>query len=279
MPDKTFDLLRRWDSWMEVSGRVNENTRTQYRRIVVAFLARVLKPLDEITEDDIVAVLAESSPRGGNRDMLLRALQSFYRWAERRGEMPDPTKALHIRKHRPGPARALSDADLEKLLCAAETIDPRARPVLELMYCTGARIGSMEYLQPEDITFDPPRIYFRHAKNDSPYSVPLGPRGRECAIVLLRLRHWAPRKSPGRRDNLIGVGKSSIWKWCHDAAEVAGVKASPHLLRHTFASKLAASPDVPVAVIRELMNWQDLSQWRRYVVVDEQERRRAVTVL
>ena len=279
MPDKTFDLLRRWDSWMEVSGDVNEITRAQYRRSMIAFLAAALKPLEEITEDDIVAVLADASPRGGHRENLLRALHSFFRWAARRGELADVTAGLRIRKARPGPARILSDDDLEKLLCAAEGVDPRARPVLELMYCTGARIGSMEYLQPEDITFDPPRIYFRHAKNDSPYSVPLGPRGRECAIVLLRLRHWAPRKSPGRRDNLIGVGKSSIWKWCHDAAEVAGVKASPHLLRHTFASKLASQPDVPVAVIRELMNWQDLSQWRRYVVVDEQERRRAVTVL
>ena len=279
MPDRTFDLLQRWDAWMEVSGDINEVTRTQYRRSVLSFLACVLKPLDEITEDDIVAVLAEASPRGGHRENLLRALHSFYRWAARRGELTDVTTGLRIRKARPGPARVLSDPDLAKLLVAAERVDPRARPTLELMYCTGARIGSMEYLQPEDITFDPPRIYFRHAKNDAPYAVPLGPRGEASAVVLLRLRHWSPRKSPGRRDNLIGVGKSSIWKWCHDAADLAGVKANPHLLRHTFASKLAADPAVPVAVIRELMNWQDLSQWRRYVSVADTDLRRAVEVL
>lgn len=264
---------------MGVSGVVNETTRAQYRRSMVAFLAHVLKPLHEITEDDVVAVLAATSPRGGNREQLLRALHSFYRWASRRGELPDVTAGLRITKTRPGPARVLAPDDLERLLRAAERVDPRARPTLELMACTGARIGSMEHLQPEDITVDPPSVYFRHAKNDAPYSVPLGPRGLAAARALLDLHGWAPRKSSGRRDNLIGVGKSSIWKWCHDAAELAGVKATPHILRHTYASVLAARPDVPVAVIRELMNWQDLSQWRRYVAVADDQKRHAVQVM
>jgi len=34
----TFVLLRRWQEYLEVSGRCNANTRRQYRRTLIAFL-------------------------------------------------------------------------------------------------------------------------------------------------------------------------------------------------------------------------------------------------
>lgn len=276
----SFDLIRRWQDFLEVSGEAGPNTRRQYRRYLLAFLAEVLKDPRDVTEDDVISYLASLDPRGSMRGMTLRALRSFYGWAEERGVCGNPVRRLRVPKHKPGPAPALSPAELERFLAAAATLpDPRAHPSLELMYATGARIGSICGVLPEDVDLERRRIFFRVAKYDQPYSVPLGPRGLEAARRLLELRDWKPRNVRERRPTLTGVGPFVVWRWCKAAGERAGLKVTPHLLRHTFATRLAEDPRVDVRTWVELMNHRDASLLRRYAAASEERLRRAVEAL
>lgn len=288
--DELFALVGRWQNFLAVSGRCNENSRRQYRRALLNFWADVYsdperdEPRDpmEATEDDVVAYLAELNPRGDKRAGILRALRSFYGWALEREEINrSPVRNIKPRKPKYGPAPSLSPEKLEKLLTAAEEVDPRARWAIQLQYATACRAGSLVEVTPDDIAQAArgPSITFRVAKGDKPYQIPLGPRGREAVARLLELIDWTPPTVRRRRPTLVGVGYTAYAAWAHKAGQIAGVHLNTHLLRHTAISRMAESPDVDVRTIVEVANWEDASLLRRYAAASDPNMRRAVELL
>lgn len=284
----TFELLRRWSDWMEVSGRYAETTRHQYRRAMIAFLSDVILPLDEIEETDVVDYLEDQRGRGRTRGDVIRAAHCFYRWALRRELLeynpfayidlpPDPE---------PGDAPFLSPDELERVLQAAEGLDLRARPTLELMYATGARVGSLCAVMPDDdlhlegcLEDHGAHIHFRVAKGDRPYRNPLGPRGIAAATRLLELRDHVPHHAVGRRPTLVGVNRSIVQRWASLAGEMVGLHVWSHLFRHTFCERIVNDPAVPDIVAASLMNHKDTKLLKRYGHAREALKREAVTPL
>jgi site-specific recombinase XerD len=263
-PTGTFELMRRWQEYLEVSGRCNANTRRQYRRTLVAFVADTLIELADVTEDDVISYVAGCSPRGGRRAMVLRALHSFYGWAERRQVLASPVRAIPIPREKYGKAPTLEAADRALLFKAAESVDPRARPTMELMYATGARLGSICAVRPEDLFLSASGrrwVRFTVAKDDRPYEVPLGPIGEAAFDRLLELADWRPKRARARLPTLIGVRPSAVWTWVNQASTASGIRAWPHLLRHTFATDLDDLDDRTWAA---MMNHRDASLRRRY---------------
>ena len=275
----TFQLLRRWAEWMEVSGRHAATTRTQYRRYAIAFIAATLIPLDELTEDDVVEYLATLPAKGAMRGQTIRALSSLCRFAHRHGAITsDPMAYISVPRRKYGDAAYLEPDELEQVLTAAERLDPRARPALELMYATGARVGSFCAVMPEDVDLRKQTIHFRVTKGDKPYTNPLEGRGLAAATRLLELRDYvAPHGPQHRRPTLVGVGPVVIQRWAKLAGEMVGIKVWTHLLRHTFCERIANDPNVPEIVVVELMNWSDSSQMRRYAKARDGLKRAAVS--
>lgn len=269
----TFSLLRRWQDYLAVSGRCNATTRRQYRRYVFAFLADTLADpanlhlggIRDITEDDVIAYVAAQDARGGMRRQTLKGLHSFYAWAERRREITDnPVSALPLPREKYTKAPTLEADERELLFAAAEAIDPRAQATMELMYATGARIGSLCGVMPQDIyTAKSGRrwIHFAVAKGDRPYDVPLNVLGVTAVDRLLELLAFYPAHAPGRAPTLVGVGPETVWEWVHRAAEASEIQAWPHLFRHSFAADLE---DVDDRTWAALMNHRDASLRRRY---------------
>lgn len=271
----TFDQIKRWQRFLEVSGKANEKTRTQYKRYLVRFLADACTPAVEVSEDDVIELLATYAPV--YRAQTLRALRSFYAWAEDRYQCRNPVKRLHVPPSRLGPAPALTDDELRRLLDAAELVDPRARWTIQLAYATGARVGSLVNVTAADVR--EAHIVFRVAKHDKPYKVPLGPKGQEAVDELLKLRGYIPKTVKKRRPTLVGVGEGTVHRWVKLAGEIAGTKAYPHLLRHTFATNLANNPDVDMRTFTELMNHRDGSLMRRYAAPRDERLKSAVASL
>lgn len=273
--DDTWALLRRWQTYLEVAGRANENTRRQYRRYMIAFLAEVMTDPREITEDDILEVLARQSPQGGMRAQTLKTLHSFYRWAEIHGHARNVVRPFPIPRTKYGKAPTLELDELGALFAAAEQIDPRARPTLELLYATGARVGSLCALVASDLyrdRADRPWVQLRVTKGDRPYELPLSPLGEKAWKRLEHLSGYCPPRAV-RRLTLVGVGPSTVWSWASRAGETAGLDVWPHLLRHSFATHLA---DVDDRTWAALMGHRDASLRRRYAAPRDDRMRAAV---
>lgn len=273
-----FSVVAAWDRYLEVSSTANPRTRQAYKRAVVNAAADTCSDPREWDEDDVVAYLATYPAKGQMRGQVLRALKSFYSYHAAHGGT-DPTERLKVRRPRAGPAPSLSADELDAILRALEKVDPRARPTIELMYATGARIGSLVAVKPTDVHWDPPHIVFVVAKGDKPYTVPLGPRGQKAAAQLMALSDYSPKMAGGhRRDTLVGVGPQTIRNWLSRAQDATDVHLHPHLLRHVFATRLAEQ-GVDVRTWMQLMNHADPSQFRRYTATSDTNMIAAVSAL
>jgi integrase len=280
-----FPALARWQRYLKVSGRCNLNTRQQYRRAVFAFLADLFSSEDwdrpislwAITEDDVAAYLDAIDEHSGMRNQLLKALRSLYGYLAHDDLRLSPVRHLTPRKPKVRRKPALSVEQTEAVLAAAaELRDPRARWAIQLQLMTGCRVGSLLAVAPDDL-LDRPRgrtVYFAEAKNDKPYEVPLGPRGREAADHLLELIDYRPLRVPTRLPTLVGVGYQAYRQWVEKVARRSGVPLRSHLFRHTAITRWVEDPETDPRTVMEFANWEDLSQYRGYAQASDPNMRR-----
>jgi site-specific recombinase XerD len=286
--ESPFSLLARWQAFLDVAGKCNETTRREYRRHITAFWADLADtawqgerdPL-EVTEDDLVDYLSAMDPRGMQRAMFIRAFRSFYGWGwDRAGLERNPAEHLRSKKPKYGPAASLSVANMERLLKAADTLDPRARWAIQLQYATACRAGSLLALEARDLAEGSagPVIHFRVAKGDKPYAVPAGPKAIEAWRKLIELEDFVPKMSKHRRATVVGVGYDVYKEWVKGAGAKAGLDVTSHLLRHTAITRMTDN-GVDIRSIVELANWSDGSQLRRYSTASDPNLRQAVDIL
>lgn len=283
MQQRSYDgwgLIRRWDSFLVATDRVNENTRRQYKRALAQFLMDPLicKCPTQVTEDDIVEWIRDKRENGSKAEgPVLRALHSFYGWAWIREEItPNPVRAFPVPKTKRTVKRVMRDEDLAKVIRAARAYqDPRLAPALEFMYATGCRIGSLCGVRAEDLDFDRHWVEFTKAKNDDPYGVPMNDRAIAAAKELLALADYTPKRGK-RRDTLVGVGPTNVMRWIQDVEDVAGVRFHSHRLRHKIITELIRDPLVPPAAVSRFANHKDLKTTMEYVDALEDEMRSAV---
>jgi integrase/recombinase XerD len=263
--------IAEWDDYLRVRG-CSERTRAGYRYQVLRFLADVLLEPEAVTEPVVVDWLSRIPGNGAGRGLALRALRSFFGFAVGRGYAPaDPTAGVRVRPPAPPPPRALTREQLERLFAAARARDPRRAAAIELAYLTGARVGSLCAIRPEDVDLEGGVLYLRSAKGARPYSVPLSARAQELVRVLLERR-------PAGARTLLGVKPRAFWGWVHEAAEAAGVEASPHTLRHSFATHLLER-GADIRTVQELLNHRNLTATQRYTATTDARRKDAVALL
>lgn len=267
--EQWFRAVARWRDFLEAS-EMSPVTVSGYRYHLLRFFADTLVPPEAVTEDDVARYLSSIRQEGKGVQQTLRALKSFYGWATRRGVYPvDPASAFRFKEPKRPPPIALSPNEIQQVLAAAKGRHPKRAWTIVLGLETGARIGSLAGVTPDDAGRQAGElIHFRIAKGNRPYAVPLSPAGARAVRELL----------PYSNGTLVGVKKGSIWAWYHEAAVAVGLpprKLRAHIMRDTFATALLMR-GVDVRTVQELLNHADLSQIHRYVAVTDARRREAV---
>jgi integrase len=258
-----FVLLGRWQRFLDVTDRCNEDSRMKYRRAVTNFFADVYAyekwpgPRDPlaIDEDDANWYIANRTPdRGKGRGYALRGLQSFYSFCEDRGAIArDPFRRMKIPRMKYGARPFLPPADLRALLAAAELVDPRARWAIQLQYGLGCRVGELVALRWSDVKDG--RVVITDEKNDTTRDLPLDGPAAEAFAELRRLDGYCPKRGV-RRPTVVGVGYERYRQWCKEAGVRSGVDVNTHLLRHTRATDMARA-HVDTRTMMTTFGWQD----------------------
>ena len=260
--------LRSFDRHLAVLGRA-DRTRAKYRYELTRWWCDYLYDRDlclcQVRSTHVDEYLAPfRAKQGGKFGDAARAIKAYFRFAAG-DRLADPSRHVKIPRPRLAPAPRLPEGDLRDLLRAAFAREDRRGWAIMLCYATGSRVGAFAAVRREDVDFEGGRIWFLEAKGGTAYWVPLGRKGRAAAVHLVALG----------LPTLVGVGPAQFRNWVHAAEQDAGLpRVWPHLLRHTFATRVAhasADPDV----VRRLMNWKDLSQWPRYVGADAERMREA----
>lgn len=282
------DALEQWLLSQSALKGASENTLTAYRGDVVDFIAFLtnyhgdaqgLGPLSRITVTDMRAWMAHERKSGiGARSLArkLSAVKSFYRWlADREGF--EPTAVLSARSPkfqkklpRPlSPDAAKAMIDTVELQSTKGWIGARDAAVVTLLYGCGLRISEALGLTGRDVPLgDALRIVGKGGKERV---VPVLPIARQAvARYVGQCPYDLESDSPLFRGERGGaLNARLVQKVTEQARMQLGLPATatPHAMRHSFATHLLAAGG-DLRAIQELLGHASLSTTQAYTSVD-----------
>lgn len=269
--------------WLE--DGLAANTLAAYRRDLDAcgaWLAevrdtRLLAASATHLEDWFSTCHEQTRPATANR--RLAALRRYYQWALRESRIAtDPCLPLTRARQAPRLPKSLSEAQVEALLAAPDTREPRGvrdRAMLEVLYASGLRVSELVSLAVADVNLNEGVVRITRGKGGKDRLVPLGQMAARCLSQYLgdaRGVLLAGRVS----DSLFVTAREGgpmtrqgFWLIVKKTARAAGIDAtllSPHVLRHAFATHLL-NHGADLRVVQLLLGHADISTTQIYTHV------------
>ncbi len=282
--------LRDWQDWMAYERRASVHTRAAYTRDLAAFLAFLtehlgalptLGALEALGPADFRAWLAARARRGLARSSTARAravVRNLFGWLQRRGLAENPALAavstLRVPRSVPralGPEEAIEALDAVAELSREPWTGTRDTAVLLLLYGCGLRIGEALGLARGEAPAPGQEALTVTGKGGKQRHVPLLPVVTEAVqAYLAACPHALPAAGPlfvGTRGGPLGARR--IQERMAQLRVLLGLpeSATPHALRHSFATHLLAGGG-DLRAIQELLGHASLSTTQRYTEVD-----------
>ncbi|MCX6360954.1 MAG: tyrosine recombinase XerC [Armatimonadetes bacterium] len=251
------DVIDRYLQSLRSVRRSSEHTVTAYGADLAAFaqfaeeggacaaeqvtLALVRSYLARMTEADYAPATVARR---------LSALRSLYRWARRQGLLnADPTRSLRSPRQRRRLPGALRPAEVEALMAAPGPTPAglRDRAILELLYGSGLRASELVALDVGDVDRAAREVRVRMGKGGKQRIALFGEPAADALDRYLHegRRHLVREPGPALFLNKLGARLSDrgVRRLFDRYAAAAGerLKATPHTLRHTFATHLLAN--------------------------------------
>lgn len=206
----------------------------------------------------------------------LAAVRGFFRFCTRTKRLArDPTAGIGTPKVRRSLPTHLTLDDIDRLLAVTRgdsLLGLRDRAMLELLYSSGLRVSELTGLDWERLDTESGAVRVL-GKGRKERVVPVGrPALRAlasyraaCADAGLATAHGAVfRNRAGGRLTSRSVARLMV---PYVAASATPAKATPHALRHTFATHLLGA-GADLRAIQELLGHASLSTTQRYTHVD-----------
>jgi integrase/recombinase XerC len=278
-----------WQSWLENERRASRHTALGYGRDLAGFLDFLrehlgalpsLAALEALAPADFRAYLAARAQDGIERSSSARALSTlrgFFRFLDRRGLAQNAAlaavRAPKLPKSVPKPLSA-EDARLalERIveLSEAPWIGNRDLAILTLLYGCGLRISEALGLRRGEAPLEPGMLSVT-GKGRKTRLVPVLPAVSEAVAGYLAL---CPHRLAAKGPLFVGarggpLNPRLVQRQMQRLRALLGLPetATPHALRHSFATHLLAGGG-DLRTIQELLGHASLSTTQRYTAVD-----------
>lgn len=228
-----------------------------------------------ITTGDVRAWMVHLATQGhGSRAIRrkIQAVRALYKWLMKRGEVKaNPAADLELAKlpkrlpHYVRPATM--DTVLDQRVEAADYEAVRDRLIVMMLYETGMRRAELIGLQ--DAAVDTAGCQVTVCgKRDKERIIPFG---NELQAAIEAFRELRARQVGGGNGEFFLTARggplypSLVWRVVHDALLQAGAtgKASPHVLRHSFASAML-NGGAQLGSVKELLGHESLAATQVY---------------
>jgi integrase/recombinase XerC len=285
-----LEALGRFEIQLAADGR-SAHTIGQYRRHVKAFDAWAgsigVREIEQVTHEHVAKFLsspaARSTPDGRAKkatstNAIRTSLKVFFAFVHGAGYAETNAGRLIRRAITSGgPPRTMSADDQQRLLetlAKAEGHEAeRDHALFATMLRTGVRVGSVVGLNVEDVDLAAGELTLR-CKGDRIERVFLG---KDIATHLLR---WIGDRTTGplfpTRDGR-RLTSRQVARRLAGWIEAAGItrRASPHTLRHSFATQLYRRTG-DILLVREALRHRSIASTLVYARVDGERLRRAM---
>ncbi len=279
------------EAFLEDLARAGRSPRTieGYRKDLIDFIAWIegrygeaFDPKAVLPEDlrdyrQHLLAVRRAAPSTVNR--RLAAIRSFFAFLAARGEISSNPAARipDVRAGRAAP-KALSEAELRRLLREARrSFNPLHRAVIFLLAHTGLRASELCALRLADLVLSERKGKLTvRGKGEKIREIPLNAEVREA------LRGWLSAR-PAVPDDHLFIGRrgpltpSGVWRIVAEYARKAGLEdVHPHVLRHTFATRLLREAGADLVTVAELLGHESLNTTARYTRPSEKDLRAVV---
>jgi site-specific recombinase XerD len=250
----------------------NSTTARHYVHDLRQFTRLINKPPQTVTREDVDCFVEEQLERGlaaTTVNRRLAALHEFFEYLAEENqeqEWPNPVswKRHKVKSGKPLP-RDVSESEIERLF--AQITHPRDQAMFRLMLDVGLRVEEVTKLRTSDLMApsdgSPGRLRVR-GKGDKERFVWLM---RETLMVV---QAWLEQR-PEVTDEALFITRRKqsfsvrgIQERLAHYCQLAGVKASPHQLRHTFGRRMAEA-EMPVTSLAALMGHAKVTTTQIYI--------------
>lgn len=280
-------LLSAWLADLAVEHDLQAKSQAAYRRdieLLLAFLGGQGIPAAEAGTGNLVAFLA-SRPRdaAATRARRIAAIRSFFRWLKETGRsgrnpallLPSPRRGEILPKAlSPGEIRKLDDAFPR----GPDPAGLRDRALFEVLYGAGLRASEAANLRLGDVDHREGLLHVA-GKGRRERRAPLGAVGLRALSAWIR--KGRPRfAAPGTGDRVFlasgggPLGRRGVYAVVKAAVIRAGIdpEASPHTLRHTFATHLVQG-GADLRAVQEMLGHASINTTQIYTQLEDRHLR------
>jgi len=191
-------------------------------------------------------------------NLRLAAIRSFLRHLGRTLKVRGPKQVTP-------PVKALSARELGRLLAAAEG-SRRDTALLNLLARAGLRVGEVVRLRLEDVELNGRSgwLLIHNGKGNKNRQVPLNSDARYALKAWLSERPQSATVQVFLSHTGQALAERDVQRMVADYARIAGVEATPHTLRHTFATR-AMEKGVDMPTLAAVLGHSRLETTSRYL--------------
>lgn len=266
-----------------------ENTKASYKRDLELFNRYLSKTNISINElnNNTVQMFIDALEQGSIRNKdgkkyspstinrIYAAIRTFCNYTNQHDAIKDIriTKTEHISKLSP---KSIEADEIETIrLRIANSRKPSAQrdlAIFDMLYLTGIRVSELVNLTKDDIEYDKSQkvyiVHIRDSKNEKARSIP----------ILKDKFQYIKRYLDSRRDNVPYVFISQRQKQLTTRSIQMMLKEygiTPHMLRHTFCTRLARSNQYDLSMIASLAG-HSITVAQRYTTPTEKQKAEAI---
>jgi integrase len=265
--------------WMKANRKPLTVARvaTTLERVKACFGQKRLSDLTPWHLEQFKKVRKEEGRAPGTINLDVSVVKALLYKAQEWGKLAEhPVKHVKLLQNPRQKTRFLSEEEEARLLAACS---PALQRVVTVGLLTGFRRQELTSLRPEDVDLDRDTISVAvcYSKNGESRTLPIGPRLRAALHDALALRGGAPTVFVTPRGaSWTGIGFARAFR---KACLRTGIgNLGPHVLRHTFASRLVMA-GVDLRTVQELMGHKSITMTLRYAHLSPDHKRAAMEAL
>lgn len=264
------EVIEEFETYLDLEGK-SPNTVRMYSYYVRRYLEWGGK-LNARSALRFLARLRKEGYSNKSLNLVVQALRAYFRF-EGYDEEAEKLKPPKVPKSLP---KALTKEEVKRLLSVIPPTRKRDRLIVLLLYGAGLRVSELCNLRKDDVDFERALIVVRGGKGAKDRVVPIP------AFLLGEIGSYLEGRDDDseyllveeRREKKDRISPKTVWYLLRKYGEKAGVKVTPHMLRHSFATHMLEN-GVDIRAIQELLGHSNLSTTQIYTKVTVEHLRKA----